>query len=157
MAANKRTTSVSVISAEPNDELFGIEQRAHQVPWSKAVFFASTGRGYRWRQAVCANQVAGFTICQQIADELTLHNIAVDAASQRQGVGSALLLDVLDYADDNQLMVFLEVRQSNTAAIALYQRYGFSSVGRRPNYYPTAHGTEDAIVMRWSVEDSLCQ
>jgi ribosomal-protein-alanine N-acetyltransferase len=44
--------------------------------------------------------------------------------------------------------VFLEVRPSNTRAIALYERSGFNEIGRRPRYYPAANnGREDAIVM----------
>ena len=43
--------------------------------------------------------------------------------------------------------VFLEVRPSNPAAIALYHREGFNEIGRRPRYYPAKDGREDAIVM----------
>ena len=43
--------------------------------------------------------------------------------------------------------IFLEVRPSNPAAIALYHDEGFNEIGRRPNYYPAKKGREDAIVM----------
>jgi ribosomal-protein-alanine N-acetyltransferase len=47
--------------------------------------------------------------------------------------------------------VLLEVRPSNPRAIQLYERFGFSAIGRRKNYYPARHRSrEDAIVMRLS-------
>ena len=50
--------------------------------------------------------------------------------------------------------MFLEVRPSNTRAIALYERSGFNEIGRRPRYYPTANnGREDAIVMAMELLD----
>jgi ribosomal-protein-alanine N-acetyltransferase len=45
--------------------------------------------------------------------------------------------------------MFLEVRPSNTPALALYQKAGFETIGRRKGYYPAADGREDALVMRW--------
>ena len=44
--------------------------------------------------------------------------------------------------------MFLEVRPSNVAALALYARAGFETIGRRKGYYPAADGREDALVMR---------
>jgi ribosomal-protein-alanine N-acetyltransferase len=51
--------------------------------------------------------------------------------------------------------VFLEVRPSNTAAIALYDAEGFNEIGRRPRYYPARNGREDALVMALELLDDL--
>lgn len=73
-------------------------------------------------------------------------NIAVHPNARRQGLGGAILLSLLEEAARRALeSVSLEVRISNTAAIALYERYGFTAVGRRKNFYRAP--TEDALVM----------
>jgi len=50
--------------------------------------------------------------------------------------------------------VFLEVRPSNAAAIALYHSEGFNEIGRRPRYYPAVIGREDALVMAMELVDA---
>lgn len=139
-----------IVDASPSDDLYQVEQQAHDLPWSETVFMQSTGCGYRWRKLIDGRQVLGFSLCQQIADELTLHNIAVLPSARGQGLGKCLLNDVLDHAQQYGLTVFLEVRQSNAAAIGLYQSANFDVIGRRPDYYPTQQGREDALVMRWA-------
>ena len=140
----------SIVDGSPNADLYQIERQAHAIPWSESVFMQSIGPGYRWRQLIANQQPQGFSICQQIADELTLHNIAVTPSAQGSGYGKRLLEDVLNYARQQSLMVFLEVRQSNAVAIGLYQSLNFAVVGRRPNYYPGENQREDALVMRWA-------
>ncbi|WP_275046271.1 ribosomal protein S18-alanine N-acetyltransferase [Idiomarina aquatica] len=135
--------------------LYAIEQRAHRRPWSEKVFMASVGTGYRWRQLTLHQQAVGFTVCQQVVDELTLHNIAVAPDYQGRGFGRLLLNDVLDHAARHGLIVFLEVRVSNHAAIHLYTQSGFETVGRRPNYYANNDGREDGLVMRWQANRNL--
>lgn len=140
---------MSITDSAPSMKLYDIETQAHAQPWSERVFMQSQGAGYRWRQLEDANAIKGFTVCQQIADEITLHNIAVLPTEQGRGYGRLLLTDVLDYAQQYQLTVFLEVRQSNQAAIALYESAGLKQVGRRPEYYRCHDDCEDALVMRW--------
>jgi ribosomal-protein-alanine N-acetyltransferase len=53
--------------------------------------------------------------------------------------------------------MFLEVRPSNVAARALYERTGFQPIGRRPRYYPARDGREDAIVMSAELDDTWMQ
>lgn len=103
--------------------------------------------------------LAGYYVAHTVMDEVTLMNIAVAPALQGQGFGAVLLNDLVGRgADlDGQLRarLFLEVRESNASAIRLYQRYGFTEIGRRPGYYPPAKNTsakvngspETAIVM----------
>lgn len=140
---------MDITDAKPSAKLYDIEIQAHVQPWSECVFMQSQGAGYRWRQLKDSNGTKGFTVCQQIADEVTLHNIAVLPKEQGRGYGRLLLTDVLDYAQQHQLTAFLEVRQSNRAAIALYESAGFKQVGRRPDYYRCHEHHEDALVMRW--------
>lgn len=142
--------SVNIENFRPGELEFSVEKKAHSSPWSWSVFSQSYGEQYRCRRVVSGSRVIGFTISQLVADELTLHNIAVDPDYQGLGFGNKLLQDLLDYAEENRCIVFLEVRASNASAIRLYERNGFDTVGRRTNYYSSGEGREDALVMRWS-------
>ncbi|HET7041544.1 MAG TPA: ribosomal protein S18-alanine N-acetyltransferase, partial [Gemmatimonadales bacterium] len=91
--------------------------------------------------------LAGYTFCREIAGEAELLNLAVAPTARREGIGGRLLAAALAWADGRGAReTFLEVRASNQAAIALYERVGFRAVGRRPDYYQ--HPAEDAILYR---------
>lgn len=90
--------------------------------------------------------VLGFVAARITADELHINNMAVREDWRQAGLGSRLLGAALEEAKRRgALRSFLEVRASNKAAQALYTKFGFSSNGRRANYY--ADPTEDALVM----------
>lgn len=81
-------------------------------------------------------------------DEATLFNIAVHPEHQRKGYGRALMEHLIAELEQRGILtLWLEVRASNQQAIALYQVLGFNEVSIRRNYYPTAQGREDAIIM----------
>ena len=74
-------------------------------------------------------------------------NVAVAPAFRRQGIGEGLMIALVDALRDKGMeSLTLEVRASNSPAIALYDRLGFTEVGRRPNYYTDPR--EDALIMR---------
>ena len=82
-------------------------------------------------------------------DEAEIIDFRVDIAMRRQGVGRDLLNETLDALNLSGIKaVFLEVRRSNVAAITLYKNAGFATIGQRNNYYETASGREDALLMR---------
>ncbi|EEP92756.1 Ribosomal-protein-alanine acetyltransferase [Yersinia kristensenii ATCC 33638] len=92
--------------------------------------------------------MAGFAITQIVLDEATLFNIAIDPQYQRQGCGRLLLEHVIAQLETRNIVtLWLEVRASNSRAIALYESLGFNEVSVRRNYYPSADGREDAIMM----------
>lgn len=81
-----------------------------------------------------------------ILEEAHITVLAVRPQYQRQGAGQAILVALLDAARHRGLeWATLEVRPSNHAAIALYQKYGFIEVGRRRHYY--ADTGEDALIL----------
>jgi [ribosomal protein S18]-alanine N-acetyltransferase len=85
--------------------------------------------------------VVGFLVWRRTApDEIEILNLAIDSAHRRLGVAKALLGAL------PQTAVFLEVRESNSAALAFYRRAGFRELGVRPGYYQNP--VEGAIVMR---------
>jgi ribosomal-protein-alanine N-acetyltransferase len=96
---------------------------------------------------ICEAQslVSGFLAARQTADQAEILNLAMHPNSRRKGAASALLASTLErLREANAASVFLEVRESNLPAIALYQKHGFSVSSRRKAYY------------RDPVEDALC-
>jgi ribosomal-protein-alanine N-acetyltransferase len=95
--------------------------------------------------AVDEEVIAGFLVWRATApDEIEILNLAVDPAQRRRGVARALVCEVP--REVPHAAIFLEVRESNHAARALYRAAGFSDVGERPRYYRDP--VEKAIVMR---------
>jgi ribosomal-protein-alanine N-acetyltransferase len=103
-----------------------------------AEFEASSGDG----------TLAGFLVARRIAPDWELENIVVAASARRNGLGTRLLQTLFARASEtNTKSVFLEVRESNTAARALYERSGFRQTGNRKSYY--TNPLEHAILYSW--------
>ena len=89
--------------------------------------------------------IVGVGTVLTVAEFATVTNIATK--HKRQGIGTAILLELLSFCKKNgATQIDLEVRKSNSAAINLYEKHGFSEVFRRKNYYKKP--TEDAIIMQ---------
>ncbi|MEX1183149.1 MAG: ribosomal protein S18-alanine N-acetyltransferase [Gemmatimonadota bacterium] len=129
-----------------------IEHASYSVPWSEGTFRALLRR--RDAELVVAefdDAVIGYAAFWCVVDQGELGNVAVTDAWRRRGLGALLLMEVLRRAERRGVReVFLEVRPSNEVARRLYERYGFTAVGRRRNYYQTP--AEDALVLRRPVD-----
>jgi ribosomal-protein-alanine N-acetyltransferase len=91
--------------------------------------------------------VQGFVIARVVGQEWEIENIVVAGVARRRGLGTRLLGELLDLAKRlNAIAVFLEVRESNRAARALYEKWAFLERGRRRRYYRDPE--EDAILYR---------
>ena len=134
------------------DEVHALEQRVYPHPWSHGNFTDSLASGYHgWVLRDDDGALVGYFLLMEVVDEAHLLNVAVDADRQGQGIGRYLLDKVMACARGLSMeSVLLEVRPSNLRALHIYERYGFTQIGRRKAYYP-AHGgqREDAIVMRY--------
>jgi len=96
-----------------------------------------------------AHGVQGIVWFSVVQDEAEIIDIRVSEAYRRRGVGESLLTQCIEKFRSFEIRtVFLEVSASNTAALALYEKLGFVTMGRRENYYKTAAGREDALTMR---------
>jgi len=124
-----------------------LRESSEAANWSEKSYVESLG----WRGAVALaseveGTVTGFVIGRQIADEGEILNLAVVPARRRRGEGGALLRAALDeFRTRRTNRVFLEVRESNHAAIAFYGKHGFAVAGRRSGYYQDP--AEAAILM----------
>ncbi len=95
-------------------------------------------------------QLVGYFYAQNIVGEVTLLNVAVAPEKQGQGIGTQLIESFIELCESQNVeSIWLEVRDSNKKAQALYLNAGFNEVDRRRNYYPTATGREDAIIMSY--------
>jgi ribosomal-protein-alanine N-acetyltransferase len=110
--------------------------------------------GYPALLALEDDSPAGYGMMSIAADEAHLLNLCTTPEKQSRGLGRHLLRALLRMARDRGAhRIFLEVRPSNPAAIALYHSEGFNEIGRRPRYYPTTQGREDALVMALELVD----
>lgn len=127
-----------------------IEQAAFSDPWSVRDFRECVGSEVVFLVATSDGVVHGYVIAQDAADEGEILNLAVARARQRDGIGRALVEQTLTtLAGRGVHRVFLEVREANAAARALYAALGFEEVGRRSRYY--RRPVEDAIVLRAAI------
>ncbi|MEP6635214.1 MAG: ribosomal protein S18-alanine N-acetyltransferase [Acidobacteriota bacterium] len=91
-------------------------------------------------------QIAGYIVARRSAGELHINNVAVRDKYRRRGIGGALLGQILEAGKRLDASVaFLELRAGNTSAQALYEKCGFTVMGRRRSYY--SDPVEDALTM----------
>ena len=100
----------------------------------------------RFIVATEGDELVGYGVLSSILDEGSLDNIAVAPEHRREGIGEALLAQIIRRGREKELaFITLEVRAGNAPARALYEKHGFFPVGRRKNYYEKPR--EDAILM----------
>ena len=129
--------------------------------WSIGPGFAAPWPSYAFRQELEGNRLARYIVARDgervvgyagiwlMVDEAHITTFAVDPEYRRQGIGHAILRELLALSHRvGAVVATLEVRATNVAARRLYERYGFRPVGVRPRYY-TDNG-EDALIMTTS-------
>jgi len=149
MPASAASGALRIRPAAPGDldAVLAIERASFADPWSRPAFAQSLeGPAVRFDVAVAGDGLAGYVVAWFVADEGEVANLAVAPAHRRGGVAAALLDGVLaDARARGVRSVFLEVRESNAAARALYARFGFREGGRRSAYYRKP--VEDALIL----------
>jgi [ribosomal protein S18]-alanine N-acetyltransferase len=126
-------------------QVVAIERRAFTTPWSLAMFVLELSKPSGvCLAAVVETELAGYLVCSRYDTVWHVMNVAVDPDRRRRGIATALIAALLERIGDDA-QVTLEVRRSNTGALALYERFGFRSAGVRPRYY--ADNGEDAVIM----------
>ncbi|MDR1669914.1 MAG: ribosomal protein S18-alanine N-acetyltransferase [Oscillospiraceae bacterium] len=135
------------LTADCAGQMAELEARCFSLPWSErtirnelnnpvALYFGAFEDG----------RLAGYAGAQIILDEGHITNIATAPEQRRRGIAGALLRELLSAAGARGVrFAMLEARESNTAARALYEKFGFEVVGRRKGYYEKP--PEDAILM----------
>ncbi len=134
-----------------------IETQVQSHPWNLKQFEESLNN-YYCTVLQQADKVVGFCILQPVLDEANLLLMAIDPLYQGKGLGYQLLDASIQQLANQPVQIFLEVRESNTAAIALYEKIGFHQIDLRKNYYPNPDGSrEHAIIMVKSCTEDFAQ
>jgi [ribosomal protein S18]-alanine N-acetyltransferase len=124
-----------------------IEQEVFADPWSTQDFRDCVASDAIFLVGERADKIAGYVVALDAADEGDILNLAVVPGGRRHGLGRALVQHVLEaLSSRGARQIYLEVRESNGSARALYTAQGFKEVGRRKEYY--RRPVEDAIVLR---------
>ena len=127
-------------------QVIAIERRAFPTPWSLAMFVLELSKPSGiCLAAVQGGKIAGYLICSRYDTVWHVMNVAVDSASRRRGIATALLSQLFEEADRPGEQYTLEVRVSNQPAIRMYEGFGFRSAGKRRGYYHD--NKEDALIM----------
>ncbi|MDW8767919.1 ribosomal protein S18-alanine N-acetyltransferase [Streptococcus suis] len=120
-----------------------MESVYEQSPWTlEQIASSMTSQDEYYYLAYKGQELVGFLAVQTVLDEMEILQIAVKADFQRLGIASQLMAAVMDWEGD----IFLEVRESNSAAQALYTRQHFTKIGKRKDYY--RNPVEDAVLMK---------
>ncbi|WP_374700946.1 ribosomal protein S18-alanine N-acetyltransferase [Aureimonas sp. AU40] len=140
------------------DEAAEIHSEAFTQSWSGDEFASLLGQGGTFGFIVRAennHKAVGVVLARLTVDEAEILTIAVDKAARGKGIGRLLMDNTLQYLHaERAASLFLEVEETNTAALALYRRLRFEEVGRRPAYYAGPDGTRtSALILKRALRD----
>ena len=140
---------VEPLAHDDIDDVLALEEAAFTNPWTRAMYLAeleNSSISYCFLARDAERRAVGFCSFWRVLDELHINNLAVLPQFRRTGIGSMLLTFVLKKGVElGAKRATLEVRRSNEAAKALYERFGFSVAGVRAAYY--SKPVEDALVL----------
>ena len=132
---------------EQLEQIEMLERQCFSVPWTLEMLRSQLpDERHEFLAAERDGEIIGYVGMMYVLDEGYISNVAVSPSCRRQGIGDALINELLLRCEKLALsFVTLEVRESNQAARALYAKHGFTDVGQRKNYYDLPK--EDAILM----------
>ena len=163
-AEAQRRVRYALMTPEDVDAVHDVEKTAYGQPWSAKHFRDSLDSGYLAVMLLGeplpgeiplqagphqGRVLMGYLVAMTGVEEVHLLNVTVAPAFQRKGWGRVLMDGLVLWSRGQQAnSLWLEVRESNTGARALYEALGFQSVGLRKDYYPAGQGRrEHAVVM----------
>jgi ribosomal-protein-alanine N-acetyltransferase len=129
------------------DGVLAVEQRSFTTPWSREGFVNEMNNELAYYLVLVeAGNIIGYAGMWLIVDEAHVTNVAVLPEYQGKKLGEKLMSALLEHAKNRgAIRMTLEVRASNKIAQGLYSKFGFTSQGRRRNYYTDTK--EDALIM----------
>ena len=138
----------SPLTTQNSEPYFDLHKLGQFSPWSRKIFEDCLTKPYFAYSLDQECQPLGYYIGMKVLDEVTLMDIVVSTEHQGKGLGKSLLQHLIKQCNQNNVQqIWLEVRESNSTAIKLYDNAGFILVEQRVDYYPSAKGKEDALIM----------
>ena len=154
------TWQLEVITPQDLDRIQTIDYLAFKRPWNRNLFLEELSCDNAFSYSVRCNQtdqspaIIAYVFWRMVLTELHIIRIAVAQDFRSRGVATWLLQQCFKLTEQKDFdSVYIEVRPSNKAAIALYRKLGFDVIGTRPNYYPESN--EDALVMKKQLKESI--
>lgn len=143
----KNNYTIRSMTKEDIDGVLEVEHESFSVPWSRQLFLDEAENSHTVYFVCCdGKKITAYGGMWHVLNEGQITNIAVKPEYRRFGIASALLEHLKKSAKELGITLMeLEVREGNQAAIGLYKKQGFETVGRRRRYY--TNPTEDAILM----------
>ncbi|HCX72595.1 MAG TPA: ribosomal-protein-alanine N-acetyltransferase [Candidatus Cloacimonas sp.] len=133
-------------------QVLAIEQQLFADPWQAGMFTEEIDKHEAWVAINELNQIVGYLTGWLVADDFSLNNIAVDKSFQRKKIATKLLKEIIKKLRTRKCKnIFLVVRESNLAAIRLYEKFQFVIIGKKKEYYQKP--VEDALVMKLEIEE----
>ena len=139
------------MTAEDAAGVEAVEKASFSMPWSRQSFWeeAANDKAY-YLLALDGETIIGYAGTWLVFDEAHITNVAIAPAYRGKGVGTQMMTEIIRIVKGQGInSKTLEVRPSNVAALALYDKFGFKSVGRRRGYYQD--NGEDAEIM-WNTK-----
>ncbi len=147
-AASRYPVQVRAMRPQDMEAVFAIELAAYEFPWTLGIFRDCMNAGYGCWVLAENDKIIGYGVVSVAVGEAHILNVCIAPKAQGRGHGRHMVSRLIDVSRWHRAeRVFLEVRQSNVAALHIYETLGFNEIGRRPSYYPARNGREDAIVM----------
>ena len=139
--------TIESMTVDDISQVAEIERQIFSIPWSEKAFRDSMESDNTiYIVAKENNNVAGDAGMYLSFEEGNITNVAVNPLSRRKGIGEKIVRDILNRAYEKGVRdVFLEVRETNSVAIALYEKIGFKEEGIRKNFYDKPR--ENALIM----------
>ena len=129
-------------------QIAALEKKCFSDPWSEQSVESELDNPLSlWLVCREGERILGYVGSQTVLGETDMMNVTVSPDARRQGIAQKLIVALeAQLRQQGSRSLSLEVRPSNTAAVSLYRKMGFTQVGRRPNYY--RHPKEDGLILR---------
>jgi ribosomal-protein-alanine N-acetyltransferase len=146
-SADAQQTAVRCFRSEDAAAIASITAQSPEAAvWPAAALSTKDSDGRQAWVATVGGTVEGYVVARAVSNECEILNLAVSRACRRQGLGSRLLAEALEFARrSGSKRCYIEVRASNQPAVEFYRRHGFIEFGRRSAYYRDP--PEDGLLM----------